>query len=467
MDRDGTPYVKPDAVRSDPDPVPEPNLHPSAPEDAVQFVLADLIDDPGRQILPWIQTRFPGREGIFYAITMRGVRALIDEVVGGLQKSSSSEPSPTLLDRLSFSWRILRKGDVLIWKTKKVGTPTGSTRDQAASIFQNILSVPLQEPLLAALLRGLRLGDDARYLSHYSMFRKAKSPNLLLPPFGNIAKHSDADRLRTLIWWCIRARREEYIEVRPKEPVRIEFAFVIEKVVEDLKGWCGTEIEQLSDLTGEVERELNAWLSYSRLEPSSDDNVADGVDPELAKAFIKHNELTTKLLILRAPGHSEQDEKISELEALVRQYAAENRVLEDLVGSLKNAPPTTPVASIDSSVVTDSLSELREVLKTIDTKYSFDALNSVQLGEQTHLTLRSFVSHLFYALRKKGLSEYPKDEEFDLTYEASGLYDCDGFEVPPSGKVQVKVTRRGWALNSRGKWLPIRRARVVMSNAHQ
>jgi hypothetical protein len=295
------------------------------------------------------------------------------------------------------------------------------------------------------------------------MFRKAKSPNLLLPPFGNIAKHSDADRLRTLIWWCIRARREEYIEVRPKEPVRIEFAFVIEKVVEDLKGWCGTEIEQLSDLTGEVERELNAWLSYSRLEPSSDDNAADGIDPELAKAFIKHNELTTKLLILRAPGQPEQDEKISQLEALVRQYAAENRALEEIVGSLKNA---SPVASIDSSVAVDSLSELREVLKTIDTKYSFDTLNSVQLGEQTHLTLRSFVSHLFYALRKKGLSEYPKDEEFDLTYEASGLYDCDGFEVQPSGMVQVKVTRRGWALNSRGKWLPIRRARVVMSTAH-
>jgi hypothetical protein len=89
---------------------------------------------------------------------MRGVRALIDEVIGGLQKASSSEPSPTLLDRLSFSWRILRKGDVLVWKTKKIGTPTGSALDQAASIFQNILSVPLQEPLLAALLRDYASG---------------------------------------------------------------------------------------------------------------------------------------------------------------------------------------------------------------------------------------------------------------------------------------------------------------------
>ena len=71
------------------------------------------------------------------------------------------------------------------------------------------------------------------------------------------------------------------------------------------------------------------------------------------------------------------------------------------------------------------------------------------------------MTHLFYALRKRGFTEYPNEEEFALTYEASGLYDCDGFEVAPAGAVNVKVVRKGWAFNAKGKWLPVRRARVT------
>jgi hypothetical protein len=110
---------------------------------------------------------------------------------------------------------------------------------------------------------------------------------------------------------------------------------------------------------------------------------------------------------------------------------------------------------------------LREVLKTIDAKYAFDNLNAVQLGDETHLTLRSFVSHLFYSLRKQGFTEYPDQSEFDLTYEDSGLYDCDGFEVAPGETVPVKVTRKGWALKAKGRVSPIRPARVAKaSRAH-
>ena len=109
--------------------------------------------------------------------------------------------------------------------------------------------------------------------------------------------------------------------------------------------------------------------------------------------------------------------------------------------------------------------ELREVLKTIDSKYAFDTLNAVQLGEETHLTLRSFAAHLLYALRKRGFSEYPKEEIFTLSYEASGLYECEGFEVPAGSSFPVKVTRKGWALKARGRWLPVRRARVSRTSA--
>jgi hypothetical protein len=433
-----------------------------SPDLCVQIVLAQILEFPEREVMPFIRERFPGHDINFYAPVLTGTRNVIEGVTGGLQKASNADPSPTLLDRLSFCWRILRQADVAIRKTKKSDIPRFSGRQQAAATFRNLLSVPLQEPLLKAILTKLRVGEDARYLHQYSSFRWAKAPSELPPPFDRLAKTKDVDLLHTLIWWCVRNRKEEYVEVRPNEPVRIEFAFVIEQVLEDLKGWCGSQIEAVPDIAGEVERELNAWLRYSRLDLAHDEAGSDStLDPEIAKAFVKHNELTTKLKIHRTGAPDKDDAQLRQLEAQVKQYAEENRSLEErlrtLVGS--NQPGTTATSNSDS--VTAQLTDLREVLKTLDTKYSFDILNSVQFGEATHLTLRSFVSHLFYALRKKGFSEYPKEEQFVLTYEMSGLYDCDGFEIPPGDSVHVKVVRKGWALSARGQWFPVRRARVV------
>jgi hypothetical protein len=422
----------------------------NSPEVAIQVVLADLLEEPGRELVPWIQERFPGRDGRFYAPVVSGTRAIIDEVVGGLQKQTKSEGSPTLLDRLSFSWRLLKKADILVRKRKKSHVPALCRLEHAATIFEPILSVPLQKPLLTALVHQLRLGTNAEYLYHYVAFRWAKEPSRLPNPFGNIGNSKNLDLLRTLIWWCVRARREEYVEVRPNDPVRFEFGYIVGRILDDLKGWCGPEVEQIPDLNVQIERELDNWLSYSRLAP-------DSPDPELAKAFIKHNGLDTKLVrVHRAGSHSGEDERVRQLESQLRQYAEENRVLEERVRSLEGATRGEPTAPVDSDAGLSSFAELREMLKIVDTKYAFDTLNSVQLGEETHLTLRSFVTHLFYALRKRGFTEYPNEEEFALTYEASGLYDCDGFEVPPGGSVNVKVVRKGWAFNTRGKWLPVR-----------
>ena len=175
--------------------------------------------------------------------------------------------------------------------------------------------------------------------------------------------------------------------------------------------------------------------------------------------FLKHNELDTKLHIHRAGSGAPRDDRIAELELRIQQYAEENRSLEDKLKAAQAAPSV--VADISMPVDTAPFTELREALRTIDSKYSFDTLNSVQLGGESHLTLRSFVANLFYSLRKRGFGEYPKDETFDLPYEASGLYECEGFEVQPGGSDRVKVVRRGWALHSRGRVLPIRRARVT------
>ncbi len=440
------------------------NTGRDSPDWAVQVVLAAMMAAPHREVMSLIQEAFPGRDVFFYAGVLKSAKALVEELTGGLDKRTDVGPSPTLLDRLSFCWAFLRKADVLVWKLKKAKISDCIGIKGAAAAFQSILSVPLQEPLLKALLVWLRLGPDALFLSHYYTFRRTKPPTTLPGSFSKIVKNGDRDLLRTVIWWCIRARREEYVEVRPNERVQIAFPFVVEQVLEDLKGWCGPEIEQMSDVTGEIERELNQWLTYSRLELSLEDSASDsGPDPETAKAFVRHNELTTKLRVQRAGGDSGKDERVRQLESQLGQYAEENRILEERLRSLEGTHRDQPASPVDSDAGLSSFAELREMLKIVDTKYAFDTLNSVQLGEETHLTLRSFVTHLFYALRKRGFTEYPNEEEFALTYEASGLYDCDGFEVPPAGSVHVKVVRKGWAFNARGKWLPVRRARVISS----
>lgn len=435
-----------------------------SPDVCVQIVLAQILESPERQVMPFMRERFPGHDIDFYATVLKGTRNAIEGLTGGLQKTTDAEPSPTLLDRLSFCWRILRQADVAVRRTKKSDIPRFSGRQQAMATFRNILSVPVEEPLLTAILTKLRVGEDARFLHQYWVFRWAKAPCELPPPFDRVAKVKDVDLLRTLIWWCVRNRKEEYVEVRPNEPVRIEFAFVVDQVLEDLKGWCGPQIEAVPDIVGEIERGLNAWLRYSRLDLTLDETVSDASpDPEIAKAFVKHNELTTRLKIHRAGLHREDDARVRQLEAQLRQYAEENRALEERLRALPGPNQPVPDRSPSADSVALQLADLREVLKTVDTKYSFDILNSVQFGEDTHLTLRSFVSHFFYALRKKGFSEYPKEEQFVLTYEISGLYDCDGFEVPPAGSVPVKVTRKGWAFEAKGRWIPVRRARVAVN----
>jgi len=436
--------------------------NPQSPDFAAQMILARVLLDPERQLMSHLKETYPNGDITLYAPILRSSKDLLCEVSGSQQKSTEGDPSPTLLDRLSFCWRLLRQADILARKPKKSEIPRTGGIQHAASVFQNLLPVPLHPPLLSALISKLRLGEDARYLHHYSAFRKASTPTQLPPPFDRIAKAGNNDLLRDLIWWCVRARKEQYVEARSGEQVRIEFAYVIGQVIRDLTGWCGSEIEAFPGLIDLVERGLSEWLVYSRLDLSTGPTAVDtGLDHEIAKAFLKCNELTTKLQVHRSGPAGAEDERVLQLEAQVRQYAEENRQLEEHLRDFQRAH--IPVRDVDmgADLSATQFAELREVLMTIDAKYGFDILNSVQLGENTPLTLRSFVSHLFYALRKRGLSEYPKEEQFALPYETSGLYDCDGFEVPPSGSTQVRVSRKGWAFNVRGRWLPVRRARVV------
>ena len=92
--------------------------------------------------------------------------------------------------------------------------------------------------------------------------------------------------------------------------------------------------------------------------------VDSGPDPEIAKAFVKHNDLTTKLRVHRAGGDSGKDERVRQLESQLRQYAEENRALEERLQGVEGTGRGQPVPPVDSDSGLSSFAELREMLKS-------------------------------------------------------------------------------------------------------
>jgi hypothetical protein len=80
-----------------------------------------------------------------YAGVLRSARGLIEELIGGLGKPTDDDPSPTLLDRLSFSWAFLRQADMLVWKLRKNDLSDRTGIEGAKLAFQGILPLPLME----------------------------------------------------------------------------------------------------------------------------------------------------------------------------------------------------------------------------------------------------------------------------------------------------------------------------------
>lgn len=441
---------------------------PDSPEFAMQAALAQLLRAPERQLLATVQEVAPGKDVAFHSRVLQLARAAIENTIEVLHKATPTEPAPVLLDRLSFSWAILRQADVLVRKLRKAEMPARTDLAFARLTFGGLLGSQLADPFLLEVVDALRLGPDARYLYHYWSFRKASStPTKLPPPLGDAAHTGDLETIRRVIWWLLRARREQYVQVASNEPVRIEFDWLVEKLLDELSAWCGPGVQNIPGVAAEVESELNRWLAYSQVESGSTDEAAI----ETARAFVKFNDLETKLIVAGRVSTASADTRvvtlqaaIAEHQATIRDYSDENRRLEEQIAQLK-ASQATGTASMSPQATDLTAPDLRDFLKLIDSKYSFDALSAVNLGDDSHLTLRSFVAHLFYSLRKRGFGEYPTADEFDLSYDESGLYDCDGFEVPPGGTRRVRVLKRGWALVSKERTLPVRRARVALAAA--
>ena len=422
-----------------------------------------MLRNPGPSLVKHLNDVCGARDSEFQVETLQRSRQIVENSLGTeLRTGAKGEAAPTLTDRLSFNWKLMRQADVAVWKLKKSDVPDKTNLETARRVFAALLAEGVQKPLVEALVDLLRLDSDSRFLRHYWLFRRSKvlRPESLAPPLSNAIHSEERTDLRRVIWWCLRARREEYVEIRPQEPVRVEFSFLVEQILDDLQNLFGSQLP--GDAASDIETELNAWLTYSGLQEPTDGAVSSGeefsIDPKIARAYVKFNDLKTKLHISRSAGAARPSKREALLEAQLREYVEENRTLEEKLRTMGERPqPTEGGGGPDS----EALLRLGEVLRTIDTKYALDTLNDVQRGSETHLTLRSFVAHLFYSLRKQGLAEYPTTQEFDLTYEDAGLYDCDGFEVQPGTGVHVRVVRPGWALQSRGRSVPIRRARVA------
>jgi hypothetical protein len=428
-----------------------------------------------------IQTLYPGRDHGFYVRTKEIALNLIAQILGISLKSTGGEPAPILQDRLSFCWRLLRQADAEVWKLKMADLPERTTREDARKVFHELLPVPLHDQLLTAILEGLDLEPNASYLYPYLVFRKkgwggkgraATRRQPLPPPLAELTGTQDPRALQRVIWWCIRARQERYITIAKDGEINVEFAYIVDRVVEELVEWYGPQIKGLAGVNVEVERQLDRWLSYSHLDELVKDDPEEAESQrQLAMLFVAHNRLETKLVVRDRSVDSHAASKIRALEAAIRRHEEEIRqqaedikrrddVIEQLQASAASRSRTAP-APPDSELSAARHAGLRDFLRVVDSKYSFDSLNAVQLGEDTHLTLATFLAHMFYGLRRAGFGSYPKEDEFVLSYDDSCLYDCDGFELRPGEATGVRVVKRGWAILSRGRTFPVRRARVV------
>ena len=120
---------------------------------------------------------------------------------------------------------------------------------------------------------------------------------------------------------------------RPTDQCESNSVYVVENVIDDFRRWSNDAVASSPKTAFAVEDELNRWLSISYLLPPPDAEVLDfEADRDIAKAFVKQHGLTTKLAKQRSSG--EEDPRIKTLEQQVRQYADENRQLEEMLRRL-------------------------------------------------------------------------------------------------------------------------------------
>jgi hypothetical protein len=182
---------------------------------------------------------------------------------------------------------------------------------------------------------------------------------------------------------------------------------------------------------------------------------------------IEVREVRAQLRQARVEGEEQARQARAQLDAARGEAAEARAALQQgesrLADARRELEERTQLASqtAQASMETAIVRAFRDFLAIIDSKYPLDTLWSLQQGKAEEISLVGLVGQFFLALRRAGLVRYPDHEEFELAYDQSGLYDCQGFDVPPGQSVRVRVDRRGWALRRDRSLLPVRRARVA------
>ena len=430
----------------------------------VQKVLTHILKRPADKSQSFVQSECPGLTSADYIEILSVVRKVLEANLG----TSLETNLPKRISRLRFCWKVMRLADNAIRKQKVAYFPGIINFDFLFDYFCKIFpSLIYEKSFLEQLLINLGLEANGTFISIYSSFikpsRKKKPLNInLVSSKGEIYSAN----LRRIILWIIRKNRDIYVEPDKEVGINIQFNYLTEHVERELFACCHqNQLKAVPNLVEEIENQINKWLEYNCLDGDSlSTDVEDRID--IVKVFISDNNLKNKIILIEDKDPKES-KRIFELESEISEYAENNEKLEKEIERLKKALKTASIKEPEeekneASVEKQMDRDLFDYLNLIDSKYSLDVLRSLQLGEGKSVTIKNFLAHFFYSLRKKGLVSYPSEEKFDLSYDQSSLYSCSDFEIAPDTSQVVGIEKKGWALKKNGRLHPIRKAVVKL-----
>jgi hypothetical protein len=218
-----------------------------------QDALALVLREPGTALFQAVKQVLPAEGQQDLSAVISAAKSLMREVLPTqFREDTGRDPSPILIDRLSFCWAILSNADAIIKRNSKRAATAIPTTESLRAVFNGILPVPcLSVTFLRALCGLLELEENGGFLPRYVEFLKSREPKKLDLQFVSSTGEPSVPNVRRLIWWVIRRRREKYIEAPKNESVRIQYGFVVKQVALDLKLWGGDapgKIKNLSDI---------------------------------------------------------------------------------------------------------------------------------------------------------------------------------------------------------------------------
>ncbi len=440
----------------------------------VQEVLALILTSPTKRLRDAVQTVCATDDDRTRSDVFSQAREAMKDVASTpfRQVEGANEPPPLLIDRLSFAWSLLKKADSQIRQIARPKPQKPASRFQTApkaeellhkllveDLSTNLLGSPMGAPLQTALFALLGVDDKGQFLLHYYDFLRAQKPKKLdlnvVQADGTLSDRN----ARRLVRWIIRKLNMQYVDHVDGDTIT-RGDFLEEEVGRQFYDWAGIrrgagDARKVTDLIAD---EISIWLNYSCVEGDSrPETSAD--QAALVKVFQRDNKLTDRVHSAPPQADPIKDRRIAELEADLAKAHEEIRALEaKLVATQPSAAQAPREPAVGREDATPQA--VRDVCKAIESKYPLDKLSDAQHSDDPMLSLKSVLSHLFFVLRRQGLTAYPTEDTFDLSYENAGLFECLSFEVPPGESRQVEVVQRGWAIKSGDRLLPIRRAQV-------